>query len=600
MARAADTHAPLALVRSSAAGSASHAPMSAPAGTTAACDIEEPPRATRPQGPLRTPLRDIILQHVAAGHSLRLRAPALPTGFAHADVVHAPTQSASVAEQTRMAESLSPSPPLSPLLSDASLHDSDGEQAEPTAGPSVVEPAMDGDQWLQPKHRHTFRPSVRGTIKRTRSPSLPPPASPRGRNTMERTRSPSMPPPTAPLRTAPLAAPAPKRARVGNMRELQPVRRPDTPIPSTHAHAGRPSSAGAALPSVPDAPTLTGPELDSELPALVDIPELVALPDVATSDHASAAMASLPDNGNPATTTASFTPFSEMPQILQAMLNPTREWPAVHLPSFHWLLSNIDPLQLAAWERDRRPMVLVVMWGGSMLDPESPYHGGDIAHIVADYLRVPIASFNISMPIPITTPTTRHVAPWAAAVRGLTLDQRQALLDIQCRSTARGTVFFYPYGTATTHYVCTIGRLPPVPERRVTDMIRRQMMQSPTRNQIVTAARLIPELREYHAEDILEIVSSCIYVKLLDLRAKGGFHTPAYNFYMTPLSSAPEVHEAFCVAFRAMKFADPDLGLAKIHPLRPCTGCHSADHPRGMCPFAELEGWMGEKPRNSN
>ncbi|KAN0112050.1 hypothetical protein V8E52_007967, partial [Russula decolorans] len=39
-----------------------------------------------------------------------------------------------------------------------------------------------------------------------------------------------------------------------------------------------------------------------------------------------------------------------------------------------------------------------------------------------------------------------------------------------------------------------------------------------------------------------------------------------------------------------VKFQNPGTNLI---PERPCTLCHSADHPRGLCPFPSLTGWNG-------
>jgi hypothetical protein len=36
-------------------------------------------------------------------------------------------------------------------------------------------------------------------------------------------------------------------------------------------------------------------------------------------------------------------------------------------------------------------------------------------------------------------------------------------------------------------------------------------------------------------------------------------------------------------------------GTGKAGPMRHCQICHYITHPRGLCPFPKLNGWMGPK-----
>jgi len=84
-------------------------------------------------------------------------------------------------------------------------------------------------------------------------------------------------------------------------------------------------------------------------------------------------------------------------------------------------------------------------------------------------------------------------------------------------------------------------------------------------------------------------------VKILETKHQGGYRKPKFNIYMngnfindTSAWSSIRSH-LLERSYYSSKFGQ-GLNVIALHH---CRLCHSVDHPRGMCPFPKLDGWMG-------
>ena len=90
-------------------------------------------------------------------------------------------------------------------------------------------------------------------------------------------------------------------------------------------------------------------------------------------------------------------------------------------------------------------------------------------------------------------------------------------------------------------------------------------------------------------------------VKRLDIKQTGERLAPHYNVYAdgTKITS-DEIWASLrkFLADRAYTSPMQDPGTTNSAPFD-CGICHGVDHPRGMCPFPDREGWNGPKHRNT-
>ena len=95
-----------------------------------------------------------------------------------------------------------------------------------------------------------------------------------------------------------------------------------------------------------------------------------------------------------------------------------------------------------------------------------------------------------------------------------------------------------------------------------------------------------------------------MWVECLNIKEDGGRLTPHYNVY-APGRLFPD-HKVWNrvrgllarIPYNTLLLGAGEAKLALYH----CNLCHAADHPRGLCPFPRIQGWIGPSglPDNSN
>ena len=93
----------------------------------------------------------------------------------------------------------------------------------------------------------------------------------------------------------------------------------------------------------------------------------------------------------------------------------------------------------------------------------------------------------------------------------------------------------------------------------------------------------------------LQLFKDSMWVEMLKTKGQGGLQKPTFNVYAngkfinnTNAWSGIRTHLAGR-SYHSSKFGHGTNLVTPNH----CGLCHGADHPRGMCPFPEIDGWMG-------
>ena len=84
-------------------------------------------------------------------------------------------------------------------------------------------------------------------------------------------------------------------------------------------------------------------------------------------------------------------------------------------------------------------------------------------------------------------------------------------------------------------------------------------------------------------------------VKLLPIKESGNIFAPRFNIYANGsliLQEAVWKRLRNYLAGRVYTSLLLDTGTTEVAPYL-CGICHSVDHPRGLCPFPNIEGWNG-------
>jgi hypothetical protein len=80
----------------------------------------------------------------------------------------------------------------------------------------------------------------------------------------------------------------------------------------------------------------------------------------------------------------------------------------------------------------------------------------------------------------------------------------------------------------------------------------------------------------------------------------GGGTRLTWNVYATPPSQNAKRNNEWRRVVASLTFVTTFHGAGQANKtLGPCSGCRSLDHPRGLCPFPLMDGWIEPPPQNS-
>ncbi|KAG6371297.1 hypothetical protein JVT61DRAFT_9767 [Boletus reticuloceps] len=93
-------------------------------------------------------------------------------------------------------------------------------------------------------------------------------------------------------------------------------------------------------------------------------------------------------------------------------------------------------------------------------------------------------------------------------------------------------------------------------------------------------------------------ITDSLEIQLLDIRRCGNVPAPRHNIFATLPTKNPKTWHDLRTLFENIVYTDPLHGTGKKGPIRQCQICHCVTHPRGLCPFPNIEGWLGPKINN--
>ena len=106
-------------------------------------------------------------------------------------------------------------------------------------------------------------------------------------------------------------------------------------------------------------------------------------------------------------------------------------------------------------------------------------------------------------------------------------------------------------------------------------------------------------------DDALRFIRTSITVKRLNLVKREDIGTgegktqPVWNIYMFPPSRNEEIMREWRSTIRRVVFVTDSNGAGRTMKTFSCTICRSEDHPGGMCPYPDQQGWKTPTPTTS-
>ncbi|KAF7798979.1 hypothetical protein EIP86_010208 [Pleurotus ostreatoroseus] len=273
---------------------------------------------------------------------------------------------------------------------------------------------------------------------------------------------------------------------------------------------------------------------------------------------------------------------------------PADGFPGVYdaIPAAH--LQNLARQQAIDWENYPGPKVLVRFGMHGALD--ETIHGHlRLADRATEEIRAFLGSStaNVALPHPKAQPTKVNEAPYSALVRGLSADDAARLTDQQILATPRITLFFSPFGWSMPALLGVFTGFRATSEEEVYGAVRDHLetlipmiMHLAHENPVIAAAVSL----QGYVDDIIK----SIFVRFLPMLTDGGHPDDHYYVYASLPFTTFTSFQAVQTQLAATTWNHSFAGKGKFRVLNDpfCSLCHGADHPRGLCPFPAIPGWI--------
>lgn len=204
----------------------------------------------------------------------------------------------------------------------------------------------------------------------------------------------------------------------------------------------------------------------------------------------------------------------------------------------------------------------------------------------------------ISLPIaelPVTRPNTD---PLSMLVLGLTAEQAERAVRYKFISSPDITLIAHPFGWFWPGFHGTLVGYTTSDQNIVYTITRRELLSKKVMGAMVQILHDHPGvLNGQPARTAYENSLDTLAISFLDIRGPGGIPTPVFRLHLDLLV---DDITAFCAMRDVLHQADwRDSFHGPGRLITPsgstCGICHGSDHPRGLCPYPDLPGWMGPR-----
>ncbi|KAK7689740.1 hypothetical protein QCA50_006379 [Cerrena zonata] len=274
--------------------------------------------------------------------------------------------------------------------------------------------------------------------------------------------------------------------------------------------------------------------------------------------------------------------------LLKFMSIPEDGWPLINDGKLVRLAENMKLSQLAEWCRAQNVKLFIQVFGTMAHNKDTPWVvallRNALQHLVG--LNDPI----ISTPNP--SPDWRDYHPRTFLLSGVSPEIARRLLEQFCWSNHDITFFVYSF---SFNIPCYIG---PFIGFTTTDVeLLKQTFQaqlnSPSARSLIDQLRSSNDtLKHLPLNSVVNMLSHSVEVKVLNVAEDGRPAIPIANLYINSPTQELGKWLLWQQFLQSAAYPTQYNGTGTGRPLWKCSGCHADDHPRGLCKYPKLTGWL--------
>lgn len=287
-----------------------------------------------------------------------------------------------------------------------------------------------------------------------------------------------------------------------------------------------------------------------------------------------------------------FQPLSTVAERPEFTPRPAGGFPKIHGDRPFSLFANQPASQRQAWSNMSGPKLGIQVYDEDASNPTDAVRlAGTLAATIERIFN--IKNVAIATPQVDSPPTSANSPPFTFLAHGFSRDIAAAMLHQGTYSSRLITFHVFKICWTLPRFICGFSGFTSTDELAIKVAIRNALQEEHAIELITDLVSGNPHFRHVTTGNAFYRVLNSLEITVIDNRLPGGFRAPIVNIYM----DSPTVDPAKWIVWRnfvfSLKISTDFLGTATGMPNRPCTGCHSADHPRGLCPFPNIPGWNG-------
>ena len=260
------------------------------------------------------------------------------------------------------------------------------------------------------------------------------------------------------------------------------------------------------------------------------------------------------------------------------------------------IFENIHISTIKEWEACPGGKLIAIPFDPDARNPDS--HESLRAKILTAGAEIIAAQeISVAAPTPSEEAAKKNWTPTSFLIYSITEEQANTLLDRKVWSSKLITFCVTPFATTCPSFLFTIRDFTTTAMRDVFDMVKGVWDSQNTKK--FTSELLLDTPPTERGKVSLEIdnLLASMSILRLDIKETGSTLHPRFNVYADSTTfSSDKVWTKLRAYLFAAAYVSAIQGRATLEkiPFR-CSCCHGVDHPRGLCPFPNLQGWNGPK-----
>ena len=272
--------------------------------------------------------------------------------------------------------------------------------------------------------------------------------------------------------------------------------------------------------------------------------------------------------------------------------------PPVHDAHPTAVFEHIDTDFAAEWDQHLGGKLLAHPFDGEAQDPTNHVEIRELIFTAASEITKSM-EVEVSAPMPSEDAKKDRRSPTIFLIFNLSDDHVNLLLQRGIWSSTAITFRVLPFRPPCPNFMFSIGNISTHSKDTVIPIVQRVWDSTEVKNYITTLINAVPEDKRAGIETAICLLMDSMWVQKLDTKRAGETIAPHYNVYTD--SSGISIDEVWIrlrnfLASRPYSASYQGTGKIRVPPFH-CGVCHSADHPRGLCPFPDIPGWNGPKKR---